>query len=190
MDVSPSIAAYDDGGGAGTPRSLAKRRSPHRGASASPQHQPRRATTGHEDHQQLEWLAEKLAKELAEARQREARVVREAEAAARNMHDLQAAVGLLCRENASLKARLATAEGGDRAGRSSPTTAVAAAAAGSASAPAELPALCQSTLSHLEAWFDDRAGLERTVSDKQVEIDALADTVRTLTALVDAEGWR
>eukprot|EP00754_Rhynchopus_humris_P003056 Rhum_TRINITY_DN11660_c0_g1::Rhum_TRINITY_DN11660_c0_g1_i3::g.45872::m.45872 len=188
MDVSPSIAAYADD--AGTPRSLAKRRSPqHRGASASPQHQPRRATTGHEDHQQLEWLAEKLAKELAEARQREARVVREAEAAAHNMHELQAAVGLLYRENASLKARLAAAEAGDRGGRSSPTAA-AATAAGSAPAPAELPALCQSTLSHLEAWFDDRAGLERTVSDKQGEIDALADTVRTLTALVDAEGWR
>ena len=139
----------------------------------------RRATTGHEDYAQLEWLVEKMARELQESRQREARVLREVAVVSENTGVFQDTVTSLLRQNAYLRSQIAArVEEHGEEGASGGGGGVSGANAG------EVPQMCRTALKDMTHWFDDRSELQETIEVQQKEIARLTSTVSTLTQLL------
>eukprot|EP01063_Lacrimia_lanifica_P007912 TRINITY_DN15081_c0_g1_i1.p1 TRINITY_DN15081_c0_g1~~TRINITY_DN15081_c0_g1_i1.p1 ORF type:complete len:172 (+),score=72.82 TRINITY_DN15081_c0_g1_i1:127-642(+) len=166
MDLSPGDGRAEDGAAA----------TPQAGKSLSP---CRKVTTGLEDHVQLEWLVEKLARELSDSRRREAKIQEDVAQVVGNMEQMQAALTGLIRENAALKTR-ASMVGDVQKERVEHSVAKAFLADAEASA-----SKCDVALEEMRSWFDDRAQLQAVVDAQQQEIFKLSSTVRALTKAIE-----
>eukprot|EP01059_Diplonema_ambulator_P009130 TRINITY_DN18955_c0_g1_i1.p1 TRINITY_DN18955_c0_g1~~TRINITY_DN18955_c0_g1_i1.p1 ORF type:complete len:182 (+),score=59.64 TRINITY_DN18955_c0_g1_i1:1-546(+) len=177
MDISP---AREFGSEGGTPRGSPRQaRSGRKMSPGSQRKSPakeqcyRRVTTGMEDYIQLEWLVEKLAKELSESRKREAKVKEEVTSVASMMGDLQKQVAALWRENAALQTKLSQETTSKKLASPEQTPSV--------------PSLSYSAITELSTWFDDRAELQRIIESQQQEISKLTNAVRSLTSIVESQ---
>eukprot|EP00755_Sulcionema_specki_P027945 Sspe_Gene.17143::Locus_6074_Transcript_1_2_Confidence_0.667_Length_2278::g.17143::m.17143 len=172
------------------------RRSYHRDqrvASPSPRgdHHPVSPRAGRaraaSDSQTFEWLTAKLSSELASAREREAKTRNELVAVQGMMEGLRGEVTEVWKENAALQAKVLSLEA-ERQGRDHDAAAQLRSLSGGSTATNSddrVTSLCQSTMTQLRTWFDDRSKMQSIIAAQQEEITRLTAAVRKLSEMLE-----
>ncbi|KAJ9472258.1 hypothetical protein DIPPA_29005 [Diplonema papillatum] len=136
----------------------------------------RKVSTGMEDTTQLQWLVEKLAKELADSKKREATIADRVSTACVHIEELQGQMTALWQDNAALKAKLAAEVGKSLESSSSLQN---------RGHEDLVPSACKAALEELQTWFDDRVQLQAVIESQQEEISRLTATVQSLGKIVE-----
>eukprot|EP01060_Flectonema_neradi_P018525 TRINITY_DN25399_c0_g1_i1.p1 TRINITY_DN25399_c0_g1~~TRINITY_DN25399_c0_g1_i1.p1 ORF type:complete len:163 (+),score=58.69 TRINITY_DN25399_c0_g1_i1:44-490(+) len=133
----------------------------------------RLSVAGCEDQQQLEWLVDKLLRELQESKQREQMTASNIQHVSETMNDLNEKVGYLYRENAALRTQLAACSQHELQEDNVLNTNNKDTETGE-------------VFHQLKDWFDDRSKLHSIIEAQQREILTLTTTVRQLAKVAAA----